>query len=242
MLAQDQEPINSSNSIKSVAERYQQKNFVGSSHAWAHQQLDQIDKNIRVLDIGPAMGLMGEYLKKKGVKELYAVEIDAETRARITEIYTQVEATIDPFKDKKFDLVLMLDVLEHMTDPFEFLESLMPMLADDASILISLPNVAHWSVRLPLLFGVFNYYDRGIQDRTHYQWFTRKRAKDLIKATGKLRIDNESSSIEPIEFILPRFIWNNFIFEYCSKLRVKLAELLPGFFAYQHLLKCKKIK
>ncbi|MEZ4753292.1 MAG: class I SAM-dependent methyltransferase [Bdellovibrionota bacterium] len=225
---------------KSVAQRYQRKNFIGSSHAWAYKQLENLSSNARVLDIGPAMGLIGEFLKEQGLTNLSAVEIDAETREKIKSIYQQVEESIEPFKAQQFDVILMLDVLEHMSDPFAFLEELMPMIAQDALVLISVPNVAHWSVRLPLLFGVFNLYDRGILDRTHLQWFTRKRARELANF-GSLKLESEDSSIEPAEFVLTELVWNNPVFEFCSNLRVKLANLLPGFFAYQHLMKCRKI-
>ncbi|RMG42423.1 MAG: class I SAM-dependent methyltransferase [Candidatus Dadabacteria bacterium] len=220
---------------KTPQERYQEKPFYGSSHSWARKELAAVTPNIRVLDVGPGSGVMGRYLKEKGLSDLYAVEIDDDARKHVAPIYKEVKEIIDDLNCTNFDLILLLDVLEHMTDPFAFYHDIFNYLKPGGKVLVSLPNVAHWSVRLPLLFGVFNYSERGILDKTHFQFFTRKRFKKLLLSHPEARIVSTSASIEPVEFLLPNSVWNNPIFLAISTLRLRLAQLLPGFFAYQHL-------
>jgi len=51
-------------------------------------------------------------------------------------------------------------------------------------VLISLPNVAIWNVRLELLFGRFRYQDTGTLDRTHIRFFTRRSFRELLASCG----------------------------------------------------------
>jgi len=50
--------------------------------------------------------------------------------------------------------------------------------------LISVPNVAVWTIRIKLLFGNFDYTDTGTMDRTHIRFFTLKTAKMIVKESG----------------------------------------------------------
>lgn len=226
--------------MQSVQDRYKFKPFIGSSHHWALKELNKLDSKLKVLDVGPGSGAIGATLLSKGFKQLYAVEIDSETRVRLKDTYIRIEETLQPLQSERFDLILLLDVLEHTSAPEKMLQELNALLNPGGIILLSLPNVAHWSVRFSLLLGKFDYQDRGILDRTHLQFFTRKRARQLIKCAHELEIVAESSSIPPAEFVLPQSIWDNSLFRLLSQLRQNIAIKLPGLFAYQHLLMIKK--
>ncbi len=88
------------------------------------------------------------------------------------------------FQGQQFDVVLMLDVLEHLSDPVAALERLKPVLAEGGWGVISLPNVAHLSLRLSLLQGNFTYTDVGLLDRTHLRFFDRAGVDDLLEQAG----------------------------------------------------------
>lgn len=219
----------------SPIERYEFKPFFGSSHFWAINQCFKLSPTTKVLDIGCGKGAIGSKLKEHGFNELFAVEIDAEARSFVQNIYTKVEPNIEVFEGKKFGLILLLDVLEHMSDPFSYLAKVTELLAPQGVILISVPNVAHWSVRLPLIFGSFNYTSRGILDRTHLQFFTRTRVRSMVQSVSTLKLSELNVSIPPLEFSLPKVIWDNGLFRSLNKLHWKVAQILPGFFGYQHL-------
>ena len=180
---------------------------------------------------------MGKGIRGQNPKRLVAVEVDEGARQAVAQIYDEVLADIAPLVGREqFDVVLLLDVLEHMVDPFSFLRSLSPLLAPGAQVVVSVPNVAHWSVRFPLLFcGSFEYVSRGILDKTHLQFFTRKRFRQLLECIPAGKIENTSASIEPVEFVLPAWMTKNSVFAALSRGRLALAKVLPGLFAYQHL-------
>ncbi|MCI0351146.1 MAG: class I SAM-dependent methyltransferase, partial [Acidobacteriales bacterium] len=87
------------------------------------------------------------------------------------------------------DLLLFLDVLEHLPNPEKLLRHLTAKLAPGGTVIVSLPNIAHLSVSIPLLvWGRFNYADAGILDRTHLRFFVRESAVALMNGAG-LRVD-----------------------------------------------------
>lgn len=216
-------------------ERYVFKPFYGSSHHWALGQLAGSVAGKRVLDIGAGGGGIGRAARDQSPQELVAIEIDPAAQAPLRETYDEVHASIAPLKGRQYDLVIMLDVLEHMSDPFGFLQELRPLLAPGARLLISVPNVAHWSVRFSLLFGRFEYGSRGILDRTHLYFFSRRRFKQMLRSIPDGMITELNGSIEPVELVLPAWAYENPIFRVCSQIRCWFARKLPGLMAYQHL-------
>ena len=221
--------------IKPPLERYQEKPFNGSSHVWAIDRLSQLPRDTTLLDIGAGSGIMGRKGEEFGFPRRVAIEIDEGAQRHIAPFYSKVVSELEELSGERFDVVLLLDVLEHLPDPFSFLKSVENFVKPQGTILVSVPNIAHWSVRFPLLFGWFEYTDRGILDRTHLQFFTRRRFRELLKNCSQCSLVSESSSIEPIEFLLPTRIWENSLFQALSRVRVALAECLPGLLAYQHL-------
>ncbi len=84
-----------------------------------------------------------------------------------------------------FDCVVFNDVLEHTADPWAVLRKTRALLTPDAAIVVSIPNVRHVSVLVPLIAGGrWDYEDWGILDRTHLRFFTRATAVELLQSTG----------------------------------------------------------
>ncbi len=224
---------------KAPQERYLAKTRRGSSHSWANSLFAGLPPETRVLDIGPGSGISANMLKEHGIESLYAVEIDQDAREHVAPLYKRVEADISAFRGEKFDLILLLDVLEHMTDPFSYLKVVSEHVSSEGRVLISLPNIAHWSIRLQLLFGMFHYTNRGILDKTHFQFFTRKRVFELIESVPELKLLSISSSISPAEFVVPEWISETSLFSLFCSFRMFFAQLLPGPCAYQHLVELR---
>ena len=142
----------------------------------------------RVLEIGCGSGATLGWLRGEqrasctvGVEILEA----AAQRARVhaDEVYClDFERVELPLEDKKFDLILCLDVLEHMVNPWLVVDRLVSQyLVPGGTLIVSLPNVRHYSVVLPLLFwGRWDYEDAGLLDRTHLRFFTRDTAIELL--------------------------------------------------------------
>jgi SAM-dependent methyltransferase len=221
-------------------ERYLSKPFPGSSHSWAKQAAAACAPASRVLDVGSGSGVMAQSLREVGFTSLFAVETDAATRQQTAHLYTQIAESLDAYQGQQFELVLLLDVLEHMADPLTFLRQLVPLIAPRGRVLISVPNVAHWSVRLPLLLGQFQYRNRGILDRTHLRFFTRNSFRQLLHEVLELEVLSEAVSIPPAEFVLPQAIWDSGWFRAASAARLQAAQLIPGLLGYQLLTVVQK--
>ncbi len=221
-------------------ERYVSKPFAGSSHEWAKRHLEALPSTARVLDIGPGSGVMGAFLRDRGVENLYAVEVDADCRSHVAPLYKEVHAELAPLQGRSYDAVLLLDVLEHMARPFEFLQEIAALLAPGGVVLVSVPNIAHWSIRLTLLFGRFEYTERGLLDKTHLQFFNRRRFNQLLQSQPGISVIERSASIEPVELLLPHALWDNAVFRALAKVRQTIAQFWPGLFAFQHLGLIKK--
>jgi hypothetical protein len=81
-------------------------------------------------------------------------------------------------------VLLAAAVLEHHKYPERLLRSAGDLLEPDARVIVSLPNVAHWKVRLKLFMGQFDYEDYGIMDRTHLHMYTVKTGRALLEDQG----------------------------------------------------------
>ncbi len=111
-------------------------------------------------------------------------------KTRLAEAYvadvTQPERY--PFQgSQRFDVVVFSDMLEHLTDPLDILTRHFQLLAPGGQVLISLPNVAIWNVRLELLLGLFEYGDTGTLDRTHMRFFTRRSFRRFLRPAWPYR-------------------------------------------------------
>ena len=62
--------------------------------------------------------------------------------------------------------------------------SLLPRLSPGGAIVASVPNFGHWYPRLRTLLGLFDYDRRGILDRTHVRFFTRRSFERLARDAG----------------------------------------------------------
>jgi len=155
----------------------------------------------RVLDVGCASGYLGAALIERGCR-MWGVEQDPVAAREAAVLYEDV-ATLDldgtselPWPRGSFDVVLAADVLEHLRDPLGALQRLREYARPGAAFVISLPNVAHASVRLPLLFGRFRYRESGILDRTHCRLFTFSTAHELAEASG-LELERMHAGSDP---------------------------------------------
>lgn len=142
----------------------------------------------RVLEVGCGSGATLGWLRRdQRASHTVGVEISEaaaqSARAHADEVYClDFERVELPLEDKKFDLILCLDVLEHMVNPWLVVDRLVSQyLVPGGTLIVSLPNVRHYSVVLPLLFwGRWDYEDAGLLDRTHLRFFTRDTAIGLL--------------------------------------------------------------
>lgn len=178
----------------------------------------------RVLDLGCASGYLGDQLKQRQC-EVWGMDIDINSIRNIpTGVYSSVYSvdldTVDrwPFPPHSMDIVLAADVVEHLRFPEVLLSRIHEILVPGGMLIVSLPNVAHISVRLPLLFGRFNYQPSGILDKTHLHLYTFSSACTMITRSGFT-----------IESILSGSDWSGWLLNHSRVVHV--ARLVRGLLA-----------
>jgi 2-polyprenyl-3-methyl-5-hydroxy-6-metoxy-1,4-benzoquinol methylase len=161
--------------------------YANDSHVMA---IARVPANSRVLDLGVADGSVAAVLKGMGC-EVWGVELEREAAEAARAVCDEVVvADLNTFEfaeqlhGQRFDVVLMLDILEHLSDPAAVLGRVKAVVAEGGWGIISLPNVAHASVRLALLNGHFRYTEMGLLDRTHLRFFDRAGVDDLLEQAG----------------------------------------------------------
>lgn len=145
---------------------------------------------LRALEIGCSEGHTLEWLKKTGHCNWAAgVEPYAELRASpgvVDQFFKlDIEKTLPDLPPGSIDLILCLDVLEHLVNPWETIRRLDSLLKPGGLWIISVPNIRNYHILMDLAFkGKFNYAESGILDRTHLRFFTHASAIDLAESAG----------------------------------------------------------
>ena len=144
----------------------------------------------RVLELGCATGHMSRVLQERGC-QIVAIEMDALAADRASAYCERViigdldQMNLDrELGDDLFDVVVAADVLEHLKYPAAALRGVKNFLKPEGYVVVSLPNVAHLSIRLAILAGRFPYAETGLLDRTHLRFFTRESAEKLFDDAG----------------------------------------------------------
>lgn len=139
----------------------------------------------RALDVGCADGVFGHSLFSVGFDEVWGVEPDPacarQAASRLTGVVTAPFPSAEIAEHAAFDLIVFGDSLEHLQDPWGGLSAARALLRSDGMLILSVPNVAHYSVLLPLLRGRWEYGEAGLLDRTHLRFFT---PESIVKAAG----------------------------------------------------------
>lgn len=145
----------------------------------------------RVLDIGCGAGATSKWLKDSGICS-YVVGVELVpnvgeiAKKHIDDVIIgRIEEVISGLDRHSFDMILCMDVLEHLNDPWDVVARLHGLLATNGFIIASIPNVRYWKVLYDLIFfGKWEYQDMGILDRTHLRFFTKSSAIDLMETNG----------------------------------------------------------
>lgn len=215
-----------------------------------------------VLDVGCGRGQNGEHVRSKGA---YVVGLESDpaslaaARARLDEVHSvdiETDDALQPIRGRKFDLLVFGDVLEHVREPSRVLERFAALLDDGGHVIVSLPNVAAWTVRLGLLAGHFDYAPSGILDETHLRFFTKKAAISLVEGAGLevlwtgLNPMLVRAALGPLRAVLsrgdpdPASIAKNPAYaaylRYVRPAEGALASVAPGLLAFQHVVVARR--
>ena len=206
---------------------YTAKLDYASSHTFA---LQAVSANTRVLDLGAGPGLLVEALIRKGCTVTLVDQNPPQAPPAGAGVIVR-DLNADPLDVEldEVDVILLLDVIEHLSDPERFLAALRRHFDyRTRTVILTTPNVAFIVQRLMLLFGQFNYGKAGILDRTHTRLFTFRSFEQLLRDAG-LRVRRVRGVPAPF----PKALGDNFLGRAAVRVNQALIWFSKTLFAYQ---------
>jgi len=141
-------------------------------------------RGLDVLDVGCGFATTSQYLAGNRVTGIESSpEAVKVARTRIDRVVERDLQDFDPNLGA-FDVIIFADVLEHLAWPIGVLRKYLALLKPNGTVIVSLPNVGLWSVRLLHLLGKFEYEETGVLDHTHLRFFTRRSALRMLDEAG----------------------------------------------------------
>lgn len=196
-------------------------------HKTAFEMITAIfDKEISVLDLGCGDGLLLSLLEEKGIigKGLdISDEAIAKTKNKGFEASVFDFSKRLPFLDNSFDIVISLDVLEHLYNPEGLLKEASRV--SKGSIIIGVPNFNSLPARLQVFLGLVPENNRP--KKGHIYWFNYSVLEKMVLESNFILKELHVNSIMENRFLI-------------GKLFKFLAKIWPSLFALSFVVKLEK--
>lgn len=158
--------------------------WVVISLVWKHASSDS-----RIIDFGCHDGSAGKIIKQTVGCQVWGLDIDNKALKKAGKVLDKViladiEKPTPDVPENFFDIVVLSNILEHLHDPVSVLKNCHKHLKKDGFMVVAVPNIAYWNIRLELLMGRFAYQKWGILDPGHLRFFTRQSFLAAIKKAG----------------------------------------------------------
>lgn len=217
---------------------------ISSYHSVIRKEIELLlpSKASSIMDIGCGTGDTLSWLKTKFGAKTIGVEINPKAASIASKNHDMVYQT-DIENDFSFiekncseiDILLLLDILEHLENPWAKLQQFSKLLSKNGLVIASIPNVRNLKVTLPLIFfGSWEYEESGILDRTHLRFFTKRSAIALFEENG-FRVERVVST-GPVKYRSVKSKLGLAVF-LANKL---FLGALEGFVTHQYLILAKK--
>ena len=189
---------------------------------------------ITILDVGCGAGDNARILMalNKKVTGITISEDEARLAAKICDdvLVINIEDHAALIR-KKYDVIILSHVCEHLRYPILTLSSLANNLSEKGIMIVAVPNMAFYRNRIKLLSGDWRMQESGPFDRTHLQFFSFQTA-DTLCDENKLLIVKKipvllAIPLWPLRVIFPRF---------CQQLDNVIGKRFPNLFAQQTIL------
>ena len=220
---------------------YTFKDFEGSSHRILMKLIRRWSpRGGTLMDLGAAGGELGSALREHFGRTIgfeYNVDCVGQLCGRFDQVVITDLETVHALPSNA-DAIVLADVLEHQRNPGAALQLVRRALRDDGRLFISVPNIANITVRLGLLFGIFEYRDRGILDETHLRFYTKRTIRRQVESAGFRILEMGGSSV-PIRLIVGSWTPEP-ILRIGETLLTWLTRVWRGLFAYQIILVAEK--
>jgi methionine biosynthesis protein MetW len=147
----------------------------------------------RVLDVGCGDGRTCGLWLRDHAAEYVGVDISElairEARAAGLDARLIQDATDLPFADGQFDVVVCVEVLEHVFLPHRVAVEILRVLRPGGVCLVTVPNVTYWRRRLEFMVGRWNPFGDGFSITQpwrdpHIRFFTRGSLENMLLSSG----------------------------------------------------------
>ncbi len=144
----------------------------------------------QVLDVGCARGLTGQLLEQRLGCRVTGVESDPDLAHQASQILSRViVGNVEEVEiDGRYDVIIAVDLLEHLFYPDKFLEKMIACLNPGGRLLLSVPNVGHYTVVEDLLKGRWDYMP-GALNYMHFRFCTRATLTQWLSMAGFSRFE-----------------------------------------------------
>ena len=153
------------------------------------KMIQKYKKSGKVLDIGCAHGFLLSYLKQAGY-DCYGADVSdyAVQYAKNNFSIPIQRASIDSmvYPEESFDVIIMLDIIEHLKDPLATLKNIKKFLKKDGIIIMQTPfDIYHWEIAMrSFLAGEKIGSVEPSAIPMHLYFFTPRTSKQLAKDAG----------------------------------------------------------
>jgi 2-polyprenyl-3-methyl-5-hydroxy-6-metoxy-1,4-benzoquinol methylase len=204
--------------------------------------LDAIPPNARrVLELGCSNGRLGQRFKEQhsGV-QWWGVDVNKDAvNAASAHLDRVLELNLDTADlsvlEGGFDVIVIGDLLEHLSNPVKTLAALYDLATPDCQIVCCIPNMAHLSVIERLVAGDISYDPMGLLDETHTRFFSPSSAFKTFLDGGWLPHLQDQYRVE-----VPQTHFASCIFEAALALGLSENAASRNLGMYQMILVCKK--
>ncbi len=204
-----------------------------SSHTLA---VEAVEENSVVLELGCNQGYVSRELKAKGCRVVGCDVFPLRHPERVDRFHLlDLNATEAIPEASEFDVILLLDVLEHLHDPERLLDWLRATAKRKGPrVIITAPNIGFFMMRLQLLAGHFNYGRQGILDLTHRRLFTFRSLRKLCVGAG-YRVGRTQGIPAPF----PKALGDNAVSRLLLSVNQWLIRISRSLFSYQIYMEVK---
>ena len=210
--------------FKNVESLQTEEQLMYRMELFIHEQADNFEKylprgeNIQILEIGTGFGWLPQFMREKGYN-MDGVEINDEKRDLCKkrcgiEIFGWNFLIDEPeVKEKEcfYDVLCMMQTLEHISDPVKFLKRSSALLKPGGMLFIDIPNYNDW----------YREYQKEYSDwsfmRSHVNYFTPEILKNVIENCGFIDVRIYGHQPHSIENAIhwwrnkgPNLLWHQF--------------------------------
>jgi glycosyltransferase involved in cell wall biosynthesis len=191
-------------------------------------------KNVLQLGIGHAN--VAAELKRR-VCRVTAIDFAANELVESSDTICPATNPTLPADLPAYDQILLMDLVEHLHDPENFMEVLRKQTASRRpEVIITTANVAFFVTRIMLAFGQFNYSRKGILGIGHRRLFTFKSLRALLEQTG-YEILEARGVPAPYPLAIGVNLWSRALLR-VNQFALRISQ---GLFAYQICIRARAL-